>query len=130
MFRKIYRASERTIGDLVGREAGDLHGLYNAIDWIDVALVVAIVLRMMALADMNTPNLGPLNFLLSANPLVDVLLGGVSILICWTAFVVSGMLRKLGEISKLRYFVRLFWWPIWIPVDIVFIGLAIVSVFR
>ena len=128
MFRKFYRISENLIGNLVGRKARDLHELYNTLDWIDVGLVIAIVLRFSVLSGFHTPDLGPLNVLLSANPLVDVLLGVVSILICWTAFVVSGMLRKLGEISKLRYFVRLFWWPIWIPVDMLFIGLAIASI--
>jgi len=115
MFRRIYGFTENMITEHVGCEKEQLEKFYNMIDWLDVGLVIAIIFRWNSQAEL---------------PLADIALGLVSMVLCFSAFVVSRMLYNRGWISKGRFIVRLFWWPIWIPVDLIFIVLSVISLFN
>jgi len=112
MLKKTYNMIENVIDTGIGTEKAQLEGFYNTLDWLDVGLVVFIIFRF------GSETL---------NPLLDIALGLASIVLCATAFVTSGMLRKRGWISKGRLIFRFFWWPLWIPIDLFFIGMALVG---
>ena len=113
---KIYHGVENLIVEHVGTEKHQLEKFYNALDWVDFGLVVYIIARFAGWE----PDL----------PWLDMMFYLTSLFTCSFAFVTSSMLRKRGWISKGRFIFRLFWWPIWIPVDLIFIVLSVISLFN
>ena len=88
------------------KEVKELKSFYNTIDWIDFALVVLIIFYI-----------GSGN----ASPLLGLLLCIVSLFVSLAALLVSRVMQRKGEVSKVRLIVRYVVWGIWIPVDIAFI---------
>lgn len=115
MMKKVLLTIENLIAENVGTEKKQLEGFYNTLDGFDVGLVVFIFSRLMSE---------------TSNPLLDIILGLISIFLCTTAFFTSSMLRKRNWISKGRLIFRFFWWPLWIPVDLFFIGIALFNLVR
>ena len=88
---------------------------YNVIDWIDFALVIAIIIYW----------INPNRFYPLPLAFVGILLGFVSLGVSISAIAVSSRayIKKVG-ISKGRLIARCIFWGIWIPIDIVFLAFA------
>jgi len=109
MLKKVLFTIENLIAENIGTEKSQLEGFYNTLDGFDVGLVVFIISRLMSE---------------TSNPLLDIILGLISIVLCTTAFVTSSMLRKRNWISKGRLIFRFFGWPL------LFIGMALFELVR
>ena len=132
--KRLFTKIESLITEHIGTEKHELEGLYNTLDWLDIGLVVIIVLRFISMlpedvADINLGSNPVFDVILATSPVIDITIGLISIALCATAFVVSAMLRRNGWISKWRLIARFFWWPLWIPIDLAFIGLSLVALF-
>lgn len=112
MVKRIYGFTEHFITKNIGTERVQLEKLYTIIDWLDFGLVALIIYLLVS---------G------SFNPLIEIAIGMTSIIVCTLAFVTSRLMYQQEYIGKGRYIFRLLFWPIWIPIDLIFIGMALVS---
>jgi len=84
--------------------------LYNIIDWIDFALIIAVVVYWV----------NPDRFYRVPN--IGLIFGFVSLIVCISAVITAVMLYRKGiNKSKIRLIIRFIIWGIWIPIDIFFI---------
>ena len=108
-----YQTIEQEKQEIVKTE---LLELYNVIDWIDFALVIAII-AYVATATQNAESIFhiPPSF-------IGLLLCIASLVVSVAAIAVARQIHKKGaNKSRVRLIVRYIAWGIWIPVDLYFL---------
>ena len=103
----------------------DLLALYNVIDWIDFALVFAIIFYVSnAMREVESIfDLPP--------SVIGLLLTVASLIVSVAAIIVARLIHKKGaHRSRVRLVVRYLVWGIWIPIDLYFLGWYAVGLIR
>jgi len=103
----------------------DLLALYNVIDWIDFALVFAIIFYVSnAMREVESIfDLPP--------SVIGLLLTVASLAVSIAAIIVARLIHKKGaHRSRVRLIVRYLVWGIWIPIDLYFLGWYAIGLIR